>query len=72
MIVATKRVGSNILFSCFIGPMRKTVLRGKHTEAIQSSPGPARPRPSPPPPLRPAGSSHGDHGSNGRGQRGSA
>lgn len=28
MMVATRRVGSNILFSCFIGPMRKTVLRG--------------------------------------------
>lgn len=25
-IVAIKRVGSNIRFSCFIGPMRKTVL----------------------------------------------
>lgn len=47
MIVAIKRVGSNILFSCFIGPMRKTVLRGKHTEAVQSSPDPARPRPGP-------------------------
>lgn len=26
MMVAIKRVGSNIRFSCFIGPMRKTVL----------------------------------------------
>lgn len=35
MIVAIKRVGSNILFSCFIGPMRKTVLQGKHAQAVQ-------------------------------------
>ena len=36
MIVAIKRVGSNIRFSCFIGPMRKAVLRSKHRQAIQT------------------------------------
>ena len=36
MIVAIKRVGSNIRFSCVIGPMRKTVLRSKHRQAIQT------------------------------------
>lgn len=35
MMVAIKRVGSNMRFSCLTGPMRKMVLRGKHT-AIQT------------------------------------
>lgn len=30
-IVAMRRVGSNIRFSCFNGPMRNMVLQGKHT-----------------------------------------
>ena len=44
MTVAIRRVGSNIRFSCFIGPMRKTVLRGKRTQAIQTRPAPGTAR----------------------------
>lgn len=48
MIVAIKRVGSNMRLSCFSGPMRKMVLRGKHTQGDQSKTDNTRLTESPP------------------------